>query len=867
MNDYHIKIFLKQLVFILFLFFVNFSFSQNLYHENRKDISDSTFSDLSFLKVLAKYKNLKELKNPYNYKGAESFQFPDKLDNSLNIYFPPISNQQFWDCGQHSGVGYNFTYEMNLLRGLDSKKFENQYPPDFTFNFLNQGFENIVGVSYFDSWNILKQVGSPTFSIYISDYEDDFSSHTMWMSGYDKYFNAMQNRVLDYYSIDVSTSEGLNTLKHWLYNHFDSSKIGGLANFYSCSIWASQISQLEEGTPEEGKWVITRWNSSINHAMTIVGYNDSIRYDYNNDGIFSNDIDINNDNIVDMKDWEIGGLQFANSYGSSWADSGKAYFMYKLLAESVDNGGIWNNAVHILKPIKNYKPKLTLDLQIEHSQRNMLKVATGFTYNINDDEPTNIYEFPIFNFQGGSNNMQGFSDVWAKIIEIGLDISFLLNEIEPERDVKIFVLIYEKDVDSIADGKILSAKIIDYQRNTKKEFIENSIDINNNSLTKVGIPFFNNSSSISIETVELPDAQIFEPFEYQLIVNGGTPAYTWNLDYSYKQESFQHSFPDIQSNELFFNSFVSGSVSQKLDFSFPFYNNFYDSVIITTEGTIVFCSTDIFPYYNNSAASISINKVIAPFGSDLRIITAQDDGIWYEGNENIACFRWQLSTEMLPLRTVVNFAAKLYSSGVIEFFYGEISDNDSINSIIENQYWFSGISNGDDKHYCISDFSNVCVIPKDYSIRFIPPEFPEGVELSESGLLSFTPVINNKKWNINVVVSDSKNRYAKSTLIVSTNKTVQLQKFHSMLEQNFPNPFSQKTSLSFYNDNAGFVKLEIYNIHGELVKTILNEFMDIGTYSIDWNCKNEQNEIVSYGIYFVRLSLKNEKFVKKMIFL
>jgi len=848
---------LKIVVFILFFFSVKIVFSQNY---------SQSSDNKNFLQSLYRYEKLKEIAYPYSTKSFDTNHFPYKLDNSLNSFFPPIRNQEFWNCGQQSGVGYTFTYEINLLRDLSSKESENQYPPDFTFNFLNQGISSSIGVSYFDSWNILKQFGSPNYNDFYADFEDDFTSHTMWMSGYDKYHRSMKNRVQDFYAIDVSSEDGLNVLKHWLFNHFDSSNFGGLANFYSSTIWPSQINQLPEGTHEAGKWVITRWSSTISHAMTIVGYNDSIRFDYNNDGIFSNNIDLNGDSILDMKDWEIGGVLFANSYGASWADSGKAYFMYKLLAESLDDGGIWNNAVHILQPKTNYEPKLTLDLQLEHEQRNMIKIATGFSYNLKSDKPDEIFEFPIFNFQGGSNSMQGFNEAWSKHIEIGLDISFLLDEMEADKDLKIFTLIYEKDVDSISEGKIFAANLIDYQENKKSNFIEKSVEIINNNLTKISMPYRKNSGCIKIETIELPEAQVFEQYYFQLFAEGGNIPYSWTLDLSYEQESFQHSFPNIDGKELAFSNLISGAVFQELDFSFPFFQNSYDSVIVTTEGTIIFNLTDIIPYYNNTASSLAINKVIAPFGSNLRIIPTQGDAVWYEGNENVACFRWQMSTEINPLKTLVNFAVKLYPSGVIEFYYDEISDSDSTNSIIENHYWYSGISNGDEKHYHISDCSNICKIPENYSLRFIPPEFPNEIEMSGSGLISFMPIINNKNWNINIRVSDN-NTYTKTSLNVETTNKLQVQKFVGKLEQNFPNPFAEKTSIVFTNENACFVKLEIYNISGEHIKTLLQEFKEKGVHSIEWDCTDGQNVKVSGGVYFSKLSLKNEIFVKKILHL
>ena len=117
----------------------------------------------------------------------------------------------------------------------------------------------------------------------------------------------MLNRIGEVYSIDVSTEDGINILKYWLFDHLEGEETGGVASFYAASPW--NLTTLPNGSPEAGKHVIKEWLFPASHAMTIVGYNDSIRYDYNEDGEYTNDVDINGDEVVDLKDWEIGGFR------------------------------------------------------------------------------------------------------------------------------------------------------------------------------------------------------------------------------------------------------------------------------------------------------------------------------------------------------------------------------------------------------------------------------------------------------------------------------------------------------------------------------------------------------------------------------
>ena len=93
--------------------------------------------------------------------------------------------------------------------------------------------------------------------------------------------------------------------------------------------------------------------------------------------------------------------------GLIWADSAYCYMMYRTLAENIANGGIWNNAVHIVKVKENYQPLLTMKITINHNSRDKIKVVVGVSSNVEDEQPAYTLGFPIFNFQGASQYMQG----------------------------------------------------------------------------------------------------------------------------------------------------------------------------------------------------------------------------------------------------------------------------------------------------------------------------------------------------------------------------------------------------------------------------------------------------------------------------
>ncbi len=90
------------------------------------------------------------------------------------------------------------------------------------------------------------------------------------------------------------------------------------------------------------------------------------------------------------------------------------------------------------------------------------------------------------------------------------------------------------------------------------------------------------------------------------------------------------------------------------------------------------------------------------------------------------------------------------------------------------------------------------------------------------------------------------------------------------LFHNYPNPFSSKTIISYYLPKTSNVKITIYNIKGQLVKTLFDGFKPAGYHTVDWNVED-----MSSGIYFYKLCLHPDSSgkagdfqeVKKMILL
>ena len=79
------------------------------------------------------------------------------------------------------------------------------------------------------------------------------------------------------------------------------------------------------------------------------------------------------------------------------------------------------------------------------------------------------------------------------------------------------------------------------------------------------------------------------------------------------------------------------------------------------------------------------------------------------------------------------------------------------------------------------------------------------------------------------------------------------------LSQNYPNPFNPKTTIRYSIKDAGFVKIEIYDILGRKVTTIVNEERPAGNYEVNFNGNN-----LASGIYFYKLTSGSFTQIKKM---
>lgn len=85
------------------------------------------------------------------------------------------------------------------------------------------------------------------------------------------------------------------------------------------------------------------------------------------------------------------------------------------------------------------------------------------------------------------------------------------------------------------------------------------------------------------------------------------------------------------------------------------------------------------------------------------------------------------------------------------------------------------------------------------------------------------------------------------------------------LHQNYPNPFNPYTTIQFDLPENSFVKLFIYNAIGQLVRTLIDNEFQAGSYSITWHCVDDHGVKLSTGIYIYQIQAGDYQATQKMI--
>jgi len=89
----------------------------------------------------------------------------------------------------------------------------------------------------------------------------------------------------------------------------------------------------------------------------------------------------------------------------------------------------------------------------------------------------------------------------------------------------------------------------------------------------------------------------------------------------------------------------------------------------------------------------------------------------------------------------------------------------------------------------------------------------------------------------------------------------------SGLALNVPNPFNSATQIAYHLSSPGPVQLVIYNVLGQPVRTLVDQFQTVGSYQVQWDAHDQQGVPLSSGVYVTRLSYPGGVQTQRLLYL
>ncbi|HYX05150.1 MAG TPA: T9SS type A sorting domain-containing protein, partial [Bacteroidales bacterium] len=104
-----------------------------------------------------------------------------------------------------------------------------------------------------------------------------------------------------------------------------------------------------------------------------------------------------------------------------------------------------------------------------------------------------------------------------------------------------------------------------------------------------------------------------------------------------------------------------------------------------------------------------------------------------------------------------------------------------------------------------------------------------------------------------ITIDENKDITAVFAIITSVNDALKNSPVEHMLVQNYPNPFSDKTTIHYHLNETGHIKLSIYNSFGQPVAVLVDKKQNAGYHSTDWYARDKNGRKLSEGVYFYQL--------------
>jgi len=118
---------------------------------------------------------------------------------------------------------------------------------------------------------------------------------------------------------------------------------------------------------------------------------------------------------------------------------------------------------------------------------------------------------------------------------------------------------------------------------------------------------------------------------------------------------------------------------------------------------------------------------------------------------------------------------------------------------------------------------------------------------------------------LTLVLKQDKMLIGKTQIAIRVIQNGELPKEYRLL-QNYPNPFNSSTAITFALPKSSDISLQVFNVKGEEVKKLLQNYKSAGYHTVHWDCKDNCGREVSAGVYWYRMEASEFFESKSMLF-
>ncbi len=329
------------------------------------------------------------------------------------------------------------------------------------------------------------------------------------------------------------------------------------------------------------------------------------------------------------------------------------------------------------------------------------------------------------------------------------------------------------------------------------------------------------------------------------------------------------------SQSHFISNWVSGSIvclDSNNNQTILIYGLTHSHGMMISGDTLIVATDNYIKKVNINTAEV-IFSYLVPGASRLGHLTCDEDGIYYASDWSVDKIYkinpFTSEVDTLVSSGLTNPVGIMFDPNYSRLILCCFEDNSPVRAVdiqtgevseiaFPNIGSLDAITRDTDGNFYISSWSEGAIYKFDQDFLNTPEIIstghngPSGLEFfPETNILGVTNYNSNSISLIDLVVKSTEMKiiYNKLNLI------------------NYPNPFNPTTTINYTLKEDTKVILEIYNIKGQKVRTLVDKHLEASNHTVVWNGRNDSGKSVYSGIYFYKMKSGNYSSTKKMILL